>query len=101
MERLITPPKTAVRRFAAAPTRPHLRVAVNTRQSHREFHTGGPMSVPTKQIRVLLASCVIAMTASWPALAETDAERQACTNDAQVHCADQIPDRDQVYACLI
>ena len=23
------------------------------------------------------------------------------TNDAQVHCADQIPDRDQVYACLV
>jgi hypothetical protein len=22
-------------------------------------------------------------------------------NDAQVHCADQIPDRDQVYACLV
>ena len=59
------------------------------------------MSLPTKQIRVLLALSVIAMTASWPALAETDAERQACTNDAQVHCADQIPDRDQVYACLI
>jgi hypothetical protein len=59
------------------------------------------MSLPTKQIRVLLALCVIAMTASSPALAETDAERQACTNDAQTHCADQIPDRDQVYACLV
>jgi hypothetical protein len=59
------------------------------------------MSLLTKQIRVLLALCVIAMTASSPALAETDAERQACTNDAQTHCADQIPDRDQVYACLV
>ena len=59
------------------------------------------MSLPTKQIRVLLALCVIAVTASSPALAETEAERQACTNDAQTHCADQIPDRDQVYACLI
>jgi hypothetical protein len=59
------------------------------------------MSLPTKQISVLLALCVIAMTASSPALAETEAERQACTNDAQTHCADQIPDRDQVYACLV
>jgi hypothetical protein len=59
------------------------------------------MSVLTKPIRVVLALCVIAMTASSPALAETEAERQACTNDAQVHCADRIPDRDQVYACLI
>jgi hypothetical protein len=59
------------------------------------------MSLPTKNIRVVLALCVIGVMASSPALAETDAERQACTNDAQVHCADQIPDRDQVYACLI
>jgi hypothetical protein len=59
------------------------------------------MSVPTEPIRVLLALLVIAMAASWPAFGETEAERQACTNDAQVHCADQIPDRDQVYACLV
>ena len=59
------------------------------------------MSLPTKHVRILLALSIIAMTASSPALAETEAERQACTNDAQVHCADQIPDRDQVYACLI
>jgi hypothetical protein len=59
------------------------------------------MSLRTKHFRALLALPVIAMAASWPALAETEAERQACTYDAQVHCADQIPDRDQVYACLI
>jgi len=58
------------------------------------------MSLRTKHVRALLALPVIAM-AAWPALAETEAERQACSNDAQVHCADQIPDRDQVYACLI
>ncbi len=57
------------------------------------------MFLPAKQIRVLLALSVIAMTS--PALAETEVERQACTNDAQTHCADQIPDRDQVYACLV
>ena len=59
------------------------------------------MSLRTKHLGALLALSVIVMAASWPALAETDAERQACINDAQVHCADQIPDRDQVYACLI
>jgi hypothetical protein len=62
------------------------------------------MSLRTKYFRAVLALPVIVlivMAASWPALAETDAERQACMNDAQVHCADQIPDRDQVYACLI
>ena len=59
------------------------------------------MSLPIKHFRALLALPVIAVAASWPALAETEAERQACSNDAQVHCADQIPDRDQVYACLI
>jgi hypothetical protein len=35
------------------------------------------------------------------AFAETDAERQACMADAQIHCGDQIPDRDRVYACLV
>ena len=67
------------------------------------------MSLRTKHFHALLALSVIVLPvmvmvmvmASSPALAETDAERQACMNDAQVHCADQIPDRDQVYACLI
>jgi hypothetical protein len=59
------------------------------------------MSLRTKYFHAVLALPVIVMAASWPALAETDAERQACMNDAQVHCADHIPDRDQVYACLI
>jgi hypothetical protein len=51
------------------------------------------MSLRTKHFRALLALPVIAMTASWPALAETEAERQACSNDAQVHCADQTRPR--------
>jgi hypothetical protein len=60
------------------------------------------MSLRTKHLSVLLAlPVIVTAAASWPALAETDAERQACINDAQVYCADQIPDRDQVYACLI
>jgi hypothetical protein len=36
-----------------------------------------------------------------PALAETQEERMACTPDAQTLCADDIPDRDKVYSCLI
>jgi hypothetical protein len=59
------------------------------------------MSLRTKSFGAMLALPIIVMAASWPAMAETEAERQACTNDAQVHCADQIPDRDQVYACLV
>jgi len=59
------------------------------------------MSLHTKSFGAMIALPIIVMAASWPAMAETEAERQACTNDAQVHCADQIPDRDQVYACLV
>jgi hypothetical protein len=33
--------------------------------------------------------------------AETAEERLACTPDAQVLCADEIPDRDRVYSCLV
>jgi hypothetical protein len=36
-----------------------------------------------------------------PALAETQEERMACTPDAQLLCADEIPDRDKVYSCLV
>ncbi len=43
----------------------------------------------------------IAFETSSTAFAETEAERQACTGDAQTHCADEIPDRDRVYACLV
>jgi hypothetical protein len=41
------------------------------------------------------------MTAMPCYAAETQAERQACFNDAQTHCADEIPDRERVYACLV
>ena len=34
------------------------------------------------------------------ATAETPEQRQACTNDAFQLCADAMPDREQVFACL-
>jgi hypothetical protein len=51
--------------------------------------------------RTVLAVAILATAMSYAAKAETDAERQACFNDAQTHCADYIPDRDRVYACLV
>jgi len=52
--------------------------------------------------RTLLAAALFACALPYYALAaETEAERQACTADAQTHCADEIPDRERVYACLV
>ena len=31
---------------------------------------------------------------------ESQADRDACTDDAFQHCGDAIPDRDRVYQCL-
>jgi hypothetical protein len=58
------------------------------------------MSLRAKPFQVPFAVAFIALVASWPAFAQTEAERKACENDAQVHCPDQMPDRDRVYACL-
>jgi hypothetical protein len=49
---------------------------------------------------VLLPTATIP-AAIVPALAETQEERMACTPDAQTLCADEIPDRDRVYSCLV
>jgi hypothetical protein len=51
--------------------------------------------------RTVLAFAIWASAMTSYAFAETDAERQACMADAQIHCGDQIPDRDRVYACLV
>jgi hypothetical protein len=51
--------------------------------------------------RTMLAVAILATAMSYTAKAETDAERQACMNDATTHCGDYIPDRDRVYACLV
>jgi len=51
--------------------------------------------------RTVLAFAILAAAATFTARAETEAERQACTSDAQTHCPDEIPDRERVYECLV
>jgi hypothetical protein len=51
--------------------------------------------------RLVLAVAILVSAPCWNALAETEAERRACTPDAQSLCADEMPDRDRVYACMI
>jgi hypothetical protein len=51
--------------------------------------------------RTVLAFAILASATTFSAFAETAEERQACTNDAQTHCADEIPDRERVYNCLV
>jgi hypothetical protein len=51
--------------------------------------------------RAALAFALLVPAAALPALAETQEERMACTNDANNLCADEIPDREKVYQCLV
>ena len=51
--------------------------------------------------RTVLAFAILASATTFSAFAETIEERQACTPDAQTLCADEIPDRDRVYGCLV
>jgi hypothetical protein len=54
--------------------------------------------------RTVLAFAILASATTFGtfrASAETAEERQACFNDAQTHCADEIPDREKVYGCLV
>jgi len=51
--------------------------------------------------RTALAFALLVPAATLPALAETQEERMACTNDANNLCADEIPDREKVYQCLV
>jgi hypothetical protein len=51
--------------------------------------------------RVVLAFGILASATTSRAPAETTDERLACTPDAQFLCADEIPDRDAVYGCLV
>jgi hypothetical protein len=57
-------------------------------------HGAGAMN---KQTAIAL---LMALSASTAALAETQEEQQACTNDAFQFCQNAIPDRDRVFACL-
>jgi len=51
--------------------------------------------------RTVLAFAILASATTFNAFAETAEERQACFPDAQAHCADEIPDREKVYQCLV
>ena len=51
--------------------------------------------------RIVLAAALLALAPCWNAKAETEAQRKACANDAQVHCPDAIPDRDRTRTCLV
>jgi hypothetical protein len=51
--------------------------------------------------RIILAFAILAYVTSVSAAAETPEERQACANDANTLCPDEVPDREWVYACLI
>ena len=51
--------------------------------------------------RTVLAFAILASFTTLRAPAETAEERQACTADAQNLCADEIPDRERVYECLV
>lgn len=51
--------------------------------------------------RTALALAILASTTTFSAFGETQEERQACTPDAQNLCADEIPDRERVYGCLV
>jgi hypothetical protein len=55
-------------------------------------------------VRVVLAAAIAIIgvcSVSQTALAETAAERQACTDDAFHHCGEAIPDAGRVYQCLV
>ena len=56
------------------------------------------MSLHTRLFLAPLAIAFIALVASWPAFAQTEAERKACEPDAQLHCPDEMPDRAKVQA---
>jgi hypothetical protein len=51
--------------------------------------------------RAALAFALLIPAFTAPALAESQEERMACTPDAQSLCADEIPDRERVYSCLV
>jgi cysteine rich repeat protein len=50
----------------------------------------------------VLALAIMAATTTFGAAVEApDAARQACGNDANTYCPDDVPDREKVYACLV
>jgi hypothetical protein len=50
--------------------------------------------------RTLVALALLA-SATTSGVAAESPESKACSNDANTHCPDEIPDREKVYACLV
>jgi len=50
--------------------------------------------------RIVLVVFVI-LNSATPVLAQTQEDKQACMNDAFQFCQDAIPDRGQVFGCLV
>jgi hypothetical protein len=51
--------------------------------------------------RQITLAVLLALGAQTAALAETQEEQQACMNDAFQFCQNFIPDRTQVFHCLV
>ena len=51
--------------------------------------------------RSVLAFAIMAANTTFAAAAEAPDAKQACSNDANTYCPDDVPDREKVYACLI
>lgn len=51
-------------------------------------------------IRLALAALLLAVSAS-ATMAQSQQERQACSDDAMQFCGDFVPDHQQVYRCLL
>ena len=49
----------------------------------------------------ILAFAIFASATALSAAAETPEDQQACANDANALCPDEIPNHDKVYACLV
>ena len=54
-------------------------------------------------LRFVLAAAMAATLSlgSFSASAQTKEQRDACGNDAQNYCPDEIPDKEKVYDCLV
>ena len=51
--------------------------------------------------RTILALAILASIVTLGIAAENAEARKACTNDANTLGADDVPDREKVYACLV
>ena len=66
-------------------------------------HAGArsPRTIGGDMIRSIALGIAVVLSAATLAIAQTQEEQDACKDDAMRVCGDAIPDRDQVYACLV